>query len=507
MCAYDHSHSSFDVRNIGHRVRSMPILLALIPIIAGIMLAESYTLPLWLVGVSIATLTTATWIIAHSRVAIASCFVTLLLFGYLIAELRRERVDIPYDKDMELVIDIDNYPTKRFDRYAVEGEVERWHDGTTWHDASYRVQIYTSCDTIGVGDRVHLHSHIHRRISRNESYNDLLHRRGVIGRVDINAYDITKVEHTGDHSLQAHAIERLSYYAKDSSSYATVEAMVAGSRRMQSEELRDAYSRTGLSHLMAVSGLHLGIVLIIINTLLIPLLLIHRGHLLRNILSLGVVWIYVVMCGGSPSVIRAAVMVSIVYLTLYSSQRYNSANILAAAVLIMLIYRPDNIYDISFQLSVAAVMGIVFWAVPIIRGLSRHGFVIGYLLSSVAVGVAASIWTLPIISHSFGNIPLIGVVITPIAMFTAYLIIGSSMVTLMLPPPLATPFARIAEWSAGVQNELVLRASNIEWAAIDYRLSEGGVVALYAIIIAITLLIWSYKSKKVVTLSKDDNYS
>ena len=506
MCAYDHSHRRFDFRNIGHRVRSMPILLALIPIIAGIILAESYLLPLWLVGVSIATLATITYLIAQRRVALVSCFATLLLFGYMIAELRRERVDIPFDKDMELVVNIDNHPTKRYNRYAVEGEVERWHDGKRWHDESHRVQIYTSCDTIGVGDRVHLRTHIHRRISSNNSYNDLLHHRGVVGRVDINTYDILGVEHCNNYTLQARAIERLSYYAQDSTSYATVEAMVAGSRRLQSEELRDAYSRTGLSHLMAVSGLHLGIVLIIINTLLIPLLLIHRGHIVRNILSLGVVWLYVAMCGASPSVIRAAVMVSIVYITLYSTQRYNTANILAAAALLMLIYRPDNIYDISFQLSVAAVMGIVLWAVPLIGRLRGYTPIMRYLLSSIAVGIAASVWTLPIISHAFGNIPLIGVIITPLAMFTAYIIIGSSMATLLLPPPLATPFARVAEWSAGIQNELVLRASNIEWAAIECRLSAGGVVALYAIIITITLLIWSYKPKKVVTLSKYDDY-
>ena len=507
MCAYDHSHRSFNPRNIGHRARSMPILLALIPIVGGIILADSYIIPLWLVGLSIATLATATWLMSHSRVAIASCFVTLLLFGYLIAELRQQRVDIPYERDMELVLSIDNHPTKRYERYSVEGEVERWYDGTRWHDGDYRVQIYTSCDTIGVGDMVHLRTHIHRRISRNESFNDLLHHRGVIGRVDINAYDISRVEHNANHSLQARAIERLSYYAKDSTSYATVEAMVTGSRRMQSESLRNAYSRTGLSHLMAVSGLHLGIVLIIVNTLLIPLLLIHRGHLVRNILALVVVWVYVAMCGASPSVIRAATMVSIVYLTLYSSQRFNTANILAAAVLIMLIYRPNNIYDISFQLSVTAVMGIVFWAVPIIRGLRTESLVMRYMLSSVAVGVTASIWTLPIISHAFGNIPLIGVIITPLAMFTAYVIIGSSMATLLLPPPLATPFARMAEWSASIQNEMVSRASSLEWAAIDYQLSTGGVVALYAIIIAITVVVWSYESKKVVTLSKYDNYN
>ena len=496
MFAYDHLLRRFNLRNIGHRVSSMPMLLALIPIILGIILADSYTIPLWLAATSMTVLALVAWRIAHRRGAMAYSFVTLLLFGYLITELRREHIEIPYNRDIDLVIDIDNHPTKRYNRYAVEGEIKRWSDGQMWHDSDYRVQLYTSCDTIGVGDRLHLNTHIKEQISRNKGYNDLLHHRGVIGRIDVNAYEISHVEHGGDISIQAKAIERLGYYVQDSSAHATVEAMAAGSRRLQSTELREAYSRTGLSHLMAVSGLHLGIVLIIINILLIPVLLIHRGYMIRNILSIIAIWVYVVVCGGSPSVVRAAVMISIVYLTYYSSQRYNTANILATAVLLMIVYRPESIYDISFQLSVAAVMGIVLWAVPIIRRLNGEHLASRYLIASVAVGMAASIWTLPIISHTFGNVPIIGIIITPLAMFTAYIIIGASMATLLLPPPLGMPFARIAEWSAGIQNDFVVQASHLEWAIVEYRLGEGGVAMLYAIIIAITVAIWAYESKK-----------
>ena len=485
----------------------MPMLFALVPFIMGILLAESYTIPLWLAVTSMATLALVAWRISHRRISIAYIFVALLLFGYTIAELRQEKVDIPYDKDIELIVNIDNHPTMRYSRYSAEGEIERWRDGNTWHDCDYRVQLYTACDTIGIGDRVYLNTRLKEQISRNKSYNDLLHHRGVAGRIDIDGYDISRIEHDDSYSLHAHAIERLSYYAQDSSAYATVEAMVAGSRRLQSEELREAYSRTGLSHLMAVSGLHLGIVLIIINILLIPLLLIHRGHLLRNILAIVAIWVYVAACGASPSVVRAAMMVSIVYLTYYSSQRYNTVNILSVAILLMLIYNPDSIYDISFQLSITAVMGIALWAIPLMGRLRSESLITRYLIASVIIGVAASIWTLPIISHAFGRIALIGIIITPLLMFSAYIIIGSGMATLLLPQPLGLPFARLAEWSADVQNSLVIRASHLEWACIDYRLGEDGVAIAYAIIIAITALTWSYESKKVVTLSKYDNYS
>ena len=173
-----------------------------------------------------------------------------------------------------------------------------------------------------------------------------------------------------------YAIEKLDRYASDSTAHSVVEAMVAGTRHAMTPELRDSYSTTGLAHLMAVSGLHLGIVLLVVNVLLRPLCFIHRGHMLCNILAIVAVWIFAILSGASPSVVRAALMLSVLQLSNIISPRYNSMNSLLFTVFVMLMFRPGYLYDISFQLSVLAVVGIagllhcVFYFVPVLNTIS-----------------------------------------------------------------------------------------------------------------------------------------
>ena len=122
----------------------------------------------------------------------------------------------------------------------------------------------------------------------------------------ISDYNIIGVTHSAPTDLQSRAIARLDRYATDEASHATVVAMVAGSRHAMPNDLRDAYSKTGLSHLMAVSGLHLGIVLMVVGFMLLPLRFVHRGHRVAALLAIVAIWFYAIMSGASPSVVRAA---------------------------------------------------------------------------------------------------------------------------------------------------------------------------------------------------------
>jgi competence protein ComEC len=233
----------------------------------------------------------------------------------------------------------------------------------------------------------------------------------------------------------------------------------------------------------------------VLAVLLMPVLLVYRGNIIHNIVVIGVLWLYVVMSGASASLVRAALMFSILHLAQASSMRYNSLNTLSVALLAMLIYRPYYLYDISFQLSAMAVIGIVVWGVPLVRQLRGMHFVWHSLLATLIIGVVATLWTLPIVSNTFHAIPLIGVVATPVAMLSAYVIVCCGIFVLILPHPLATPFGWLAERAAWLQNSFVEWLSSADWITIDYRLSAGGVVAIYTIFLLITAVVWS-KTKK-----------
>jgi len=202
------------------------------------------------------------------------------------------------------------------------------------------------------------------------------------------------------------------------------------------------------------------------------------------------------MCGASASLVLAALMFSFVQIALVSSRRYNSLNALAVALFTMLIFRPGYLYDISFQLSAMAVMGILVWGVPLIRRVAQQSSILRPLLTTLIIGATATLWTMPIVSSSFGTIPYIGVVVTPIAMITSYVIICSGIFTLILPHPLSLPFGWCMERAAYLQNSFVEWIAQWSWIAIDYRLSMAGVATIYAIFLLITIVVWSMSEKK-----------
>src|SRR5699024_10392366 len=101
------------------------------------------------------------------------------------------------------------------------------------------------------------------------------------------------------------------------------------------------YGTTGASHLLAVSGLHVGIVAMLVNLLLWLLPAFRYGHVVKNAAAITVIGLYTLLTGLSPSAVRAALMFSGAQLALAASRRGNSANILLATASVMLLIRPD----------------------------------------------------------------------------------------------------------------------------------------------------------------------
>ena len=135
---------------------------------------------------------------------------------------------------------------------------------------------------------------------------------------------------------------------------AVVAAMVLGDKSGLSRQLRDEYSVSGASHVLALSGLHLGIIYFFLTLVFFR----TRWRLLGQVAVLPVIWLFTLMVGGSPSVVRAATMLSVYASIELLRRKAFSLNTLALAAIIMLVANPLSLWDISFQLSFLAVLGI-----------------------------------------------------------------------------------------------------------------------------------------------------
>ena len=238
------------------------------------------------------------------------------------------------------------------------------------------------------------------------------------------------------------------------------QATLLGLRRNIPSELTEAFRRTGTAHLLAISGLHVGILLSI--SLAASATLFGRKHYLHLIAPLLVIWIYGVLAGMSPSATRACIMGS-VYLAsqAFGRQRGSLAPIGCAAAL-MVAVSPSVLYSISFQLSFAAIGGIaafsdVFGGVfrsPVEHRLGWRSALRTPLVAvadMLGVSLAATIATLPLIAFHFERVSTLGI---PASVLTLpvlpFLIAGSAGASLvgLASTTLALPFGWLA-WGAG----------------------------------------------------------
>lgn len=191
-------------------------------------------------------------------------------------------------------------------------------------------------------------------------------------------------------------------------------ALWLGRKLELSEGLREAYADAGAMHVLAVSGLHVGIVYFMLLILLAPLKKSLKGKKAIPIIILAVLWGYAILTGWSASVVRAVLMFSLYTLGQSLERAPTVGNAIAGSALIVLLFDPSMIHDIGFLLSYAAVISIVT-LYPLLDGLWKGGiFPLAQLKSLLAVSTAAQIGVLPIVLGVFGKFPLWFLVTNPL---------------------------------------------------------------------------------------------
>lgn len=263
----------------------------------------------------------------------------------------------------------------------------------------------------------------------------------------------------------------------------------------------DAFRQTGLMHLLAVSGLHIGLVGGMLYVLLKPVL----GRLglrrqsvewTRAVVTLAVLGLYVLVTGGSVSVQRAFVMAALVIVGRAGERPSDTLNALGAAALLLLALRPPALYDVGFQLSFAAVVALVtlvplFLASVPERVLQRP---LGtFVAGSLAASVAATLGTAPVLLAHFGALPLGGLLLNLTAIPLTMLALGSAIGLALVGgwfPLLADGFALLA--TAGAEGLLWtsrVGASGLGWATVSGYL-EGAFAFVTAAFLLLALALW-----------------
>lgn len=488
---------NYDLALLHERLDQMPMLRLLAPFVAGIVAAEYSTLPLWFLAGAFSVC----GIIALLLRSPAALFTLLFVAGFGAGELHTPRRSVPQQVECLWEIDIDGIPSSREHYTTANAIVTAWRnpaDGS-WHPADDRIIVRSDSRTpLSGGERLCCTATLHP-LRGPESYRRLMIRRGYAGVLYLSQRRILERREARHIGLHRSAAERLRKAGFKNDAGAVVRAMTVADRSGIAPELRTAYAHSGTSHLLAVSGLHTGIVFLVVNLALHLLTLLRRGHLLRNLLAVVVVWLYVTATGFPPSAVRAAVMCTLLQGALASGSEYVGMNALAAAAFGMLLWHPAWIGDIGFQLSFVAVAAILAWGVPLCRQL-RTGYKLpDAAIGALCIGLCASAATAPLVSHTFGIVPVAGVLLNPIVIPLAGVVVTGGIMVLLLPVS-AFALRPIAEGAAEALNTLARLTASTPCSTVEYTLSDRATAAIYLLFILLTAAAWCRKPKKSVHL-------
>ncbi|TCJ14053.1 ComEC family competence protein [Flaviaesturariibacter flavus] len=265
------------------------------------------------------------------------------------------------------------------------------------------------------------------------------------------------------------------------------EALLIGYKDDLDKELVRSYSRTGVVHIIAISGMHLALVYGLLIGLTAPLRA-QRLQWLRMTLVLAGLWSFSFLAGGGPSVLRAAVMFSFLAFGSLIGRKGNAMNTLLLGALVLLLINPFWLWDAGFQLSCTAVAGILLFYRPIYALYTPHNRLLDALWKGSAVTLAAQVLTTPISLYHFHQFPLLFLAANLLAVPLSGLLVYALLVLLGFSfwPGAATLIGKGADALIALLNQYIAaveRSPVAVWEGIS--VSPLQVLLLYALIAAL----------------------
>lgn len=286
--------------------------------------------------------------------------------------------------------------------------------------------------------------------------------------------DQLRLEEKATYSLVKHGIEYrkklitiLKTHVNTKTSLSIASALLLGFKDSLQWETKEAFISSGTMHILAVSGLHVGLVYLFFHTLLLFLDKKRLGRILKAYLLIGVLCGYALLTGLSPSVMRATTLFCFLIIAQSLNRKTNFYNSLAASAFCLLLYNPYLLFQLSFQFSYAAVLGIVFLQPRLYQIFSFRNFLVDKLWALSCVTISAQLATFPLALFYFHQFPnyflLSNTLILPLV--SIILPIGLSLFAIHWFPFIAEPLAfllnsllwlllKLAQWIQYMPNAL-----------------------------------------------------
>ncbi|MFH1412489.1 MAG: ComEC/Rec2 family competence protein [bacterium] len=365
--------------------------------------------------------------------------ITALIGCFLFIGIWRVSLDLPQDsadkiwhyngQEVGLIGIVAKEPDIRQDKVQLTIKAEKLNDLDLHGLVLASVNLYPQYN---YGDRIYLLCDL----KAPERFDDFAYDQ-YLARYQIYSvcyYPETKLLKTGQNNIYAKLLsikQKISKKIRSNLSQAEASlanAMLLGYKKEITEEWHLKFSQTGLSHLVAISGLHISIIGLLLLQLLL-LLGFSRRHVFY-ITSI-ILWLYIILIGAPASAVRAGIMGWLVLLAVHLGRLNKSINALILAAAVMLLINPRIFWaDIGFQLSFAAVLGIIY-LYPVIKKIIR--IKVRFVSDIIAISLAAQLATWPLVAYHFSQISLIAPLANLLVIWLLPVIIILIILALILP--------------------------------------------------------------------------
>lgn len=297
--------------------------------------------------------------------------------------------------------------------------------------------------------------------------------------------------------IRENALKTLKKLGLDEKNHRLIAALAFGDKSLLDDDTKKEFQTAGAMHILAVSGLHVGI---INGLLLFAFGFIRNPNLLwlKLLCCILGIWAYACITGMSPSVQRASIMCTMVSIALLLKRHCSTYNTLAAAAFFSLFLSPNDLFSIGFQLSYAAVLSIVYFG-TLIQNLFHPETPIGtYLWGIVAVSVAVQIGTMPLTLYYFGIIPtyslLTNIVVIPLSFIILTLTI--LVLAICLIPLISSALVSILNFSTTYLQDAIADINSFPHPQVNLSISFVQSLWFYAILCVLVIGIEMWRKRK-----------
>jgi competence protein ComEC len=402
---------------------------------------------------------------------------------------------------------INSYPFERERTYRVE---------VTLTDSLYRnrnIYLYLPKDSAAAsvmpGQTIVFDGKINKPSSEGAGfdYAAFLLSHGISGTLRVQAKDWKASDPEGRLSLKNRCIRfRRSIILKyrewglSGNALAVASAVTLGEKKQLSDGLREVYSTSGVSHVLAVSGLHVGIMCWFLY-LIFPSFLFRKAKWIRESLVLVILWSYAFAIGLPVSITRTLIMFSIVAVCRAANREGSALNSLGIAALIMLAVHPSALFDMSFQLSFSAVLFIVILTPPLMEVYNPHTVIGRYLWRVSVLSVSAQIGTVPLVMYHFSGFSTYVLLANLFVVPAMFVIVSLSMSLWIVGwfAPVRDVVVNVLTWMVDAMTSALTYVSSLPYSHLDLSLRHGWkIFVIYAVVILVYLWYREKRSRRLV---------